>query len=73
MEASEIKVVSQLSIEQKLAVREAEYQAVRLQQMAQQAGLAVRQLIEKFAKELGVDPATMLFNEDSLQFVPKQT
>ena len=64
--------IPQLTPEQRLVIREAQYQASRLAQEAQKANAAVVQLAQKFAADLKIDVETVIFDLDSLLFSPRK-
>ena len=72
MEVENVISITQLNTEQKLSVRDAQYQIVRAEQLVQQSIVALKQLVEKLINDVVSDPSTVMFNLDTLEIVPKQ-
>lgn len=64
--------IRSLTAEEKLAIREAQHQANRLKDMAEQAKMNIMKEIEKLAAEMKLDINTVLFDIDQLKFVEKK-
>jgi hypothetical protein len=63
--------MNELTVEQKLAVREAQYAIVRASDAVRQAQDRAIQTVQAIARELGVFDKDSFFDMDTLQFKPK--